>query len=199
MDRITNSIVRCLNDNKFSPRDIELFTYGLNISLRYLLFGAFIFGLLFFLGNIGYVLVFDLVLVLLRFHCGGYHTEKVVTCFLLSVFSLVICPASKLCSTVLVIVPEIGLSYNISAAVSCLFMTICFIFMLRSQPIQNEKKKLNSDFVNKVNQRKNIIIVFFYILFLFQLIISNQIANMMMLAFLYNVLSMLVELIRKGR
>lgn len=78
-------------------------------------------------------------------------------------------------------------------------MTICFIFMLRSQPIQNEKKKLNSDFVNKVNQRKNIIIVFFYILFLFQLIISNQIANMMMLAFLYNVLSMLVELIRKGR
>ncbi len=147
MDRITNSIVRCLNDNKFSPRDIELFTYGLNISLRYLLFGAFIFGLLFFLGNIGYVLVFDLVLVLLRFHCGGYHTENVVTCFLLSVFSLVI-------------VPEIGLSYNISAAVSCLFMTICFIFMLRSQPIQNEKKKLNSDFVNKVNQRKNIIIVF---------------------------------------
>ena len=186
MDRITNSIVRCLNDNKFSPRDIELFTYGLNISLRYLLFGAFIFGLLFFLGNIGYVLVFDLVLVLLRFHCGGYHTENVVTCFLLSVFSLVI-------------VPEIGLSYNISAAVSCLFMTICFIFMWRSQPIQNEKKKLNSDFVNKVNQRKNIIIVFFYILLLFQLIISNQIANMMMLAFLYNVLSMLVELIRKGR
>ena len=78
-------------------------------------------------------------------------------------------------------------------------MTICFIFMLWSQPIQNEKKKLNSDFVNKVHQRKNIIIVFFYLVFLFQLIISNQIANMIMLAFLYNVLSMLVELIRKGR
>ena len=82
MEGIGDYVLKKMNKKNYVPHDVILFKYGLNIFVRYVVFFLIIFFITFFCGNITNVLMFDLTLILLRFHCGGYHSKNVYSCFL---------------------------------------------------------------------------------------------------------------------
>lgn len=187
MNKATKYILEYIHTKEYNLKDKELFMYGLNIFLRYLLFGFSMFLLLLIMGNIKYILIFDIILIILRFHCGGYHATSISKCFILSIITLVI-------------VPEIVISINIDMNLSFILITICFVFMFYLNPLQNANKMLSYNLIKQINTRKKIILIIIYILYLLYFIQSNisaQYANMVMLAFLCNVFSIMIELVRK--
>lgn len=166
--------------------DIDLFTYGFNILLRYILFGITTAGLLILFGNIKYILFYDLILIILRFHCGGFHAKNTKVCFFLSIIALVL-------------LPEIALNYTFGHVVNLLLVIFTTIFMIFIYPIHNEKKSLNRMFIEKINKRKNIFVFCFSCLYFLFLNISNTYAIMIMWAFICNVFSMFFQLKRKEK
>ena len=84
MENIVDYILKKMNKNNYIPQDINLFKYGLNIFIRYIIFFLTIFFITSFCENFINVLLFDFTLIVLRFHCGGYHSENIYTCFFLS-------------------------------------------------------------------------------------------------------------------
>lgn len=184
MYKLANYIEKYMQTNNYAPKDSVLFLYGLNILIRYILFGITILFLLLFIGNIDYVLIYDSILIVLRFHCGGFHATDIKRCFILSMVTMVA-------------VPEIFINFNIDYSLNFVITTMCFIIMICIKPLQNRNKHLNNTFVNRVNKRKVSILIVLYAIYLFQLNTSLHYTYPIMLSFFCNTLSIIIEIIRK--
>ena len=81
MEGIGDYVLKKMNKKNYVPHDVILFKYGLNIFVRYVVFFLIIFFITFFCGNFTNVLMFDLTLILLRFHCGVIILRMFIVAF----------------------------------------------------------------------------------------------------------------------
>lgn len=152
MENIVDYILKKMNKNNYIPQDINLFKYGLNIFIRYIIFFLTIFFITSFCGNFINVLLFDFTLIVLRFHCGGYHSENIYTCFFLSVFAMAV-------------LPQILVRININKVINFFITELFIMLQIIKKPIKNIKKIYDKQFIKKMEIRKTIILVFLNKLF----------------------------------
>ena len=174
MENIVDYILKKMNKNNYIPQDINLFKYGLNIFIRYIIFFLTIFFITSFCGNFINVLLFDFTLIVLRFHCGGYQSENIYTCFFLSVFAMAV-------------LPQILVRININKVIN-FFITELFIML-----------QIIKQFIKKMEIRKTIILVIINIIYLFLLYYDCNLGKMVTYACGINYLSMLNVIILKWK
>ena len=186
LENIVDYILKKMNKNNYIPQDINLFKYGLNIFIRYIIFFLTIFFITSFCGNFINVLLFDFTLIVLRFHCGGYHSENIYTCFFLSVFAMAV-------------LPQILVRININKVINFFITELFIMLQIIKKPIKNIKKIYDKQFIKKMEIRKTIILVIINIIYLFLLYYDCNLGKMVTYACGINYLSMLNVIILKWK
>lgn len=129
--------------------------------------------------------MFDLTLILLRFHCGGYHSKNVYSCFLLSVFTMAI-------------IPQILLDINISKVINFFITELLISLQIVLEPVKNANKIYNEKFIKNIRKRKNIILLVINIIYIFLFNYYNF-GRMVTYACGFNFLSVVIAIILKWK
>lgn len=186
MEGIGDYVLKKMNKKNYVPHDVILFKYGLSIFVRYVVFFLIIFFITFFCGNFTNVLMFDLTLILLRFHCGGYHSKNVYSCFLLSVFTMAI-------------IPQILLDINISKVINFFITELLISLQIVLEPVKNANKIYNEKFIKNIRKRKNIILLVINIIYIFLFNYYYNFGRMVTYACGFNFLSVVIAIILKWK
>lgn len=178
MNFLTNKITNIFARYDYNHRDTELFKVGVNMILRYLMFGLTILAISLLLNNIIYIFFFDLFLIILRRKLGGIHANKTYICFIISVITFTFIPYyfSKL-----------TIDKNLVYLMSSLELLILYFI----PPCKVNNRKYPSSFYNKMNFQKKIIILSYFILLILGTIFCKTLTNIICFSVLVNILSIL--------
>lgn len=148
------------NDN-CKTTDIEVLKYGINafIEFIYNIISTILLGLLF--GLILESLIYYVSFSLIRTYAGGYHCQKVSSCYFMS------CLIVMLGLSVIKFLP---VKYMVSVSLVMLFFSTIVIF--KSAPMQTKNRKLDKDEYAYFRKKTIINLVIEYLV-IFVLIICN--------------------------
>ncbi|MBS6114281.1 accessory gene regulator B family protein [Thomasclavelia spiroformis] len=178
MNFLANKITNIFARYDYKHRDAELFKVGINIILRYLIFGLTILAISLLLNDIIYIFFFDLFLIILRRKLGGIHANKTYICFIISIITFSFIPYyfSKL---------------TINKHVICLMSLLELLILYFIPPCKVNNRKYPSSFYNKMNFQKKIIIISYFILLVLGAILSKTLTSIICFSVLVNILSIL--------
>ena len=186
LENIVDYVLKKMSENSYTPQDISIFKYGFNILLRYIILFLVVFFITFFYGNFVNILLFDLILIILRFHCGGFHSKNVYTCFFLSVFTMAI-------------VPQLLLNISVSKETYFFITEMFIVSQIIIRPIKNSKKIYNAKFIDNLKKIKKIVLILINSIYLVLLCYTCKLERMITYACGINTFSMLIEIIIKWR
>lgn len=179
MNIFTNKIIDLFTKYDYPIKDALLFTSGLNILGRYILFGLTTFIISFILNAKAYILLFDFFLIILRRKIGGIHTSNPFTCFFISVFTFTIIPYYFYCITI---------NQNIIFFITCIELIILFFL----HPCKSNNIKYGDDFYRKMNFQKKIILILYFLLILINIKANTIITDLICYSLLINLISIIM-------
>lgn len=158
-----------ISQKGYTPNDKILFKYGFNIFTRYFLLAIVVSIFIFIHGDAQYILLFDCVVILMRFHCGGYHLKSPINCFFVSVF-------------VLTVMPKIILTLNIKFYCIIVLLFASVLHLSFSKSIQNSRKVIRQGLMKKIDKRKKVLLLFLSISSILFIIVDIKYTQMCVFA-----------------
>lgn len=184
-ETFSDLLIKYLMQKGYAPKDKVLFKYGFNIFIRYFFLTIIVSMLILIIGDAQYILLFDFIVIIMRFHCGGYHLESAVNCFFVSV-------------AILSIIPKIVLEINMKDFYTISLLFVCILFLYFSKSKINDKKVIRYDLLKKIEKRKRLLLVFLSIVSILFAFIDIKYTQMSTYAFLFVSLVVLIDKLRKN-
>lgn len=184
LENFSSNFIKYLKYKGYPPKDEVLFKYGFNIFCRYLALILVLSVILSFIGDIKYILVFDFIVVIMRFHCGGYHLKSAMNCFVVSLL-------------VLSIIPKLVLKIQIVDFYIISLLVLSVIFLCFIKPKSNEKKQVRDDLINRIEKRKNKLLILISSLSLVLYCIDPIYIKMVAFALLFIITVVIIDRLKK--
>ncbi len=146
IDTITK--LMCENDI-IEKKDIDIYSYGLELLLNNIITVLLLFLIGFFLGAVGSTIIFTGIFISLKRYTGGFHCSTYGKCLVLTflVYLLVVVPSMILTKEIQLIIGIVSLIYSV-------------IYIYLSNPLASNSRPKTSQQVEECNKQKNNILVF---------------------------------------
>ncbi len=133
--------------------DIDLFSYGYDISKHYLIYLCFVVPLIIIMHSFLYFLFFIIIFTFLRRYLGGYHFNNNYLCTFFSILF-----------TILIL--QLSISIKIIIPVSHLLLILYFFLIWIIGPVDHINKKINKKELHFYKIKTLKILIVDYILFI---------------------------------